>query len=541
MIPFYCVVQKVCTLCDEKPFVKTYQHFLPHPSQPHCDISVETVPCCEYRQYVFENNNEDIVKDLMDFMMAQPKGCVWVAHNGGRFDIFLMRELLVQRKIVPKVIMSGSKIMCVELEERNLKIIDSYLFLSMRLSQFPKALGIKDLTKGFHPYLFIDLNYVGPMIGLEYFDPPSEGSKERKVFDMWYEQQKSKTYVCREGIYYYCRLDVDILRQGCIIFARLIYNVTGILPFYDRTCHTVAGLALKIYRSNFLQEAIIGQIPTCGYGGANINQSAVALCWLREIENELRKNNLRLNSKLPVGGETQILGHFVDGYCDETKTIYQFHGCFYHGCKKCYDGDAYNQIVHERLFILRARTKRMTELFRQAGYKVVEKWECDYKEESQITAYHIKKISLGEFFTHLNLNPRDALFGGRTSPAILYYDSQGDAKKRKVRYYDMTSLYPFVQKMFDFPTQHPEIFRGDICNSKNLNYIFGLIKCKILPPTNLLFPVLPYRSEKLTFPLCRTCVHKRNQHCTHSDEERALYGTWTSVEIQKALELGYKI
>ena len=105
----------------------------------------------------------------------------------------------------------------------------------------------------------------------------------------------------------------------------------------------------------------------------------------------------------------------------------------------------------------------------------------------------------------------------------------------------MTSLYPFVQKMFDFPTQHPEIFRGDICNSKNLNYIFGLIKCKILPPTNLLFPVLPYRSEKLTFPLCRTCVHKRNQHCTHSDEERALYGTWTSVEIQKALELGYKI
>jgi hypothetical protein len=315
----------------------------------------------------------------MDFMMAQPKGSVWVAHNGGRFDIFLMRELLVQRKIVPKVIMNGSKIMCMELEERNLKIIDSYLLLSMRLSQFPKALGIKDLTKGFHPYLFTDLNYVGPMIGLEYFDPPSEGSKERKVFDLWYEQQTSKTYVFCEAIYYYCRLDVDILRQGCIIFARLIFKVTGILPFYDRTCHTVAGLALKIYRSNFLQEATIGQIPTCGYGGANINQSAIALCLLREIENELHENNLRVNSKLSVCGETQIL---VDGYC-------WFHGCFYHGCKKCYDGDAYNQIVHEIFFILRVRTQCMTALFRQAGYKVIEKWECDYREESQITAYQI--------------------------------------------------------------------------------------------------------------------------------------------------------
>jgi hypothetical protein len=353
----------------------------------------------------------------MDFIMSEPKGSVWVAHNGGRFDnIFLMRELLVQRKIVPKVIMNGSRIMCMELEERNLKIIDSYLFLSMRLSAFPKALGIKDLTKGFHPYLFTDLNYIGPMIGLEYFDPPAEGSKEREVFDRWYEQQISKTYIFREAIYYYCRLDVDILRQGCIIFACLIYK------------------------------------------------------------------------------ETKILDHFVDRYCDDTRTIYQFHGCFYHGCKKCYDGEDYNQIVHERFFILRARTQRMIALFRQHGYEVVEKWECDYRKESHISADQIKRISLGEFFEHLNLNPRDALFGGRTSPAILYYDREGDLKKRKVRYYDVTSLYPFVQKMFDFPTQHPVIFRGEVCNSKNPKHIFGLIKCKILPPTNLLLPVLPYQS-----------------------------------------------
>ena len=54
MIPFYCVVQKVCTNCDSKPFVKTYEHFLPHPTEYHCDISVEPVNCCGYRQHVFE-------------------------------------------------------------------------------------------------------------------------------------------------------------------------------------------------------------------------------------------------------------------------------------------------------------------------------------------------------------------------------------------------------------------------------------------------------------------------------------------------------
>ncbi|CAB3978622.1 DNA polymerase [Paramuricea clavata] len=433
MIPFYCVVQKVCDVCDEKPFVKNYEHFLPHPSEPFADISIEPVLCCGYRQYVFEKNNEDIVSDLVDFMMTQPKNSVWVAHNGGRFDsIFLMRELLVQRKHVPNVVMNGSKVMSLELEERNLKVIDSYLFLSMRLAKFPEALGIENVTKGYHPYLFTDLNYVGEMVGLEYFELAPEGSKERKAFDKWYRQQQSKTYVFREAIYYYCRLDVDILRQGCIIFSRLIYRITGVLPFYDRTCNTVAGLALKIYRKNFLKEEQIGQVPTCGYGGVNINQSAIALCWLKEIETTLSENNLGLCSKLSVGGETCIMGQYVDGYCEETKTIYQFHGCFYHGCERCYDGDCYNSVLSAKFFTLLGSTQRLTQTFRQAGYTVVEKWECDYRNDVDMTPYRLKQLRLTSFFEFIQLEPRDALFGGRTSPAVLYYDMKHTGLTRNV-------------------------------------------------------------------------------------------------------------
>ena len=202
--------------------------------------------------------------------------------------------------------MNGNKIMCLEIETHKLKIIDSFLFLSMRLSKFPDALGIKDLTKGYHPYHFTDLNYVGPMVGLEYFDPPAEGSKERDKFNEWYNTQKSKTYVFRDAIYYYCRLDVDILRQGCVIFARLIKEITGIFPFYDRTCHTIAGLALKIYRSNFLKDDVIGQIPPTGYG-ATVNQSVIALCWLKDVELQLEGEGKYLLSKLSAEGEQSIL------------------------------------------------------------------------------------------------------------------------------------------------------------------------------------------------------------------------------------------
>jgi very-short-patch-repair endonuclease len=368
MVPFYAVVQKVCHECDEKPFEKTYDYFLPHPDNFNCDISVEPAPCCGYRQYVFEKNNACITKEFVDFMYAQPKNSVWVAHNGGRFDtVFLLRELLVERKIVPQCIMSGNKIMCMELEDLNLKVIDSFLFLKMALSKFPEALGIPDLAKGFHPYYFYDLTYVGPMVGLQYFDPPAEGTEKREKFDLWYNAQKEKIYNFKEAIYYYCRLDVDILRQGCVIFSRLIKDVTNVFPFYDKTCHTIAGLALKIYRTNFLNEETIGQIPAQGYGG-NVNQSTIALYWLRGVEEKLRERGFLFNSKLTAGGERCILGHFVDGYCESTRTIYQFHGCFFHGCIECYDSDSTNTVLNETFHTLRERTRRTTQLFQQHGY-----------------------------------------------------------------------------------------------------------------------------------------------------------------------------
>src|SRR5829696_8508804 len=101
---------------------------------------------------------------------------------------------------------------------------------------------------------------------------------------------------------------------------------------------------------------------------------------------------------------------------------------------------------------------------------------------------------------------------------------------------------------------------------------------KRLPPRGLYLPLLPYKQKtkgahKLLFGLCRTCMHNidedcghinfntlktreeksyprkhclqchayRNEKCTHTDEERSLTGTWATPEIEKAIELGYKI
>lgn len=53
------------------------------------------------------------------------------------------------------------------------------------------------------------------------------------------------------------------------------------------------------------------------------------------------------------------------------------------------------------------------------------------------------------------LNPRDAFFGGRTESFKLYEKA---SETKKIKYFDVTSLYPWVNKTGKIPLGHPEIF-----------------------------------------------------------------------------------
>ena len=108
------------------------------------------------------------------------------------------------------------------------------------------------------------------------------------------------------------------------------------------------------------------------------------------------------------------------------------------------------------------------------------------------------------------------------------------------RYVDFTSLYPWCNKNTYNVVGHPQIITE---NFRDVSTYFGLIKCTVLPPRGLFHPVLPYRTQnKLMFPLCKTCTDTLNQNpCTHTDEERAILGTWCHVELMKAIEKGYQV
>ena len=122
----------------------------------------------------------------------------------------------------------------------------------------------------------------------------------------------------------------------------------------------------------------------------------------------------------------------------------------------------------------------------------------------------------------------------------------GEAEE--IRYVDVTSLYPWVNKNCPYPTGHPQVITQPV--DQSLGSYFGIATVDILPPAGLFHPVLPVRrGQKLTFPLWRTCVQEeqakpmlsRNHYCPHSDADHTLRGTWCTPELVKAVEKGYTL
>ena len=118
--------------------------------------------------------------------------------------------------------------------------------------------------------------------------------------------------------------------------------------------------------------------------------SFVAIKWL---EWEAKNRGIHIHhARCGHGGERKILGARVDGYHQESKTVFQFHGCLWHGCEKCYpeerqkpvqqntrQGKVISRLDTEKKPMNRKTayelTLQRTQSLRKEGYRVVEKWE----------------------------------------------------------------------------------------------------------------------------------------------------------------------
>ena len=172
-------------------------------------------------------------------------------------------------------------------------------------------------------------------------------------------------------------------------------------------------------------------------------------------------------------------------------------------------------------------------------YDYVEMWECQFDSIWKDLSKDVKDtLDQGvPNFEKMKLDPRMAFYGGRVDAMRLFYEV---AENERIMMFDFTSLYPFCNKNNSYPVGHPKIITD---NFKDASEYFGLIKCEILAPKNLYHALLPYKTaNKLLFGLCHQCmVTKHQSPCRHTDEQRTLHGTWPTIEVDKAIELGYRV
>ena len=389
------------------------------------------------------------------------------------------------------------------------------------------------MKKGYFPHYFNapeNQQYIGAIPDKKYYAPDQMTTDDRSKFLKWYQDRLDEDYVFdfKKELAEYCKSNVDILRRSRLNFREDFIKIANIDPLQRIT---IASVCMSVYRSKFMPENTIGIIKDTIKAETFSKISIKWLNWHSDMQ------GLHIQHAMN-GGEHKITNvGKVDGFCKATNTVYEFQGCFWHGCKKCYTENTINPWNQVEMGELQNRTEIKNRKIKDLGYNLIETYECELAKNSDFKKW--SKENDIELITPLN--PRDAFFGGRTNVTKLRYDFKDNEKGR---YVNFVRLYPTVQNFKTYLVGHPTKILNPIIYDKKW---FVFVKCKIDPPRNLYRPVLPVRtmcgkSEKLLFPLCRTCAEYQQQTpYEHDQEQRSIMGTWCTNEMNKAIEKGYRI
>ncbi|XP_035232167.1 uncharacterized protein LOC118203962 [Stegodyphus dumicola] len=136
----------------------------------------------------------------------------------------------------------------------------------------------------------------------------------RQAFLSWHEAHKGDVFNFQDEMLAYCRSDVDILRRCCLEFRAQFLDVANVDPFQYVT---IASACMATYRSGHIQPDTIAMVPTHGYINST-NYSPDLIRWLDFVA----------DGWMCFVGKHRVAGISVDGFCQETQTVYQFQGCF---------------------------------------------------------------------------------------------------------------------------------------------------------------------------------------------------------------------
>jgi len=296
----------------------------------------------------------------------------------------------------------------------HIQFLDSVSYMHMPLRKLPEAFGLT-ASKSWYPHHFntkANLDYVGPIPDIECYGADEMGAAERREFMAWCNEQKVKVFDNRHVLEQYCQDDVTVLRQACRVFIREFLEIGSIEVFLEAL--TIASACNKVLRKKFKKPETIGFIPPGGYS-ANPRYSKKALMWLQHME---RTDGCHIqHARNGREYRPPELPHYsVDGYRAETRKIYEFLGCYYHGCKCQPLRDVKTLASGETLAERYEQTLARIEQLKIAGYNVRVQWECEFEGADDLRTHPIVR--------HDQMITRDALYGAAPRPCVFNIRSE---------------------------------------------------------------------------------------------------------------------
>ncbi|KAL3080193.1 hypothetical protein niasHS_013865 [Heterodera schachtii] len=485
-----------------------------------CEICMNEDGLVERSKYWSEAEGDDPVANFVEWIMRawseEFNTYIW-AHNASRFDGHFVLRYLGETRRRPDVVMNGLKIFEFRLQHSrgNSFLIwrDSCLLLPIRLDGLKGTFDLDCADKPFFPY----------------------------GFNRRYEANRQKPFFLPEELRNYCENDTEILIKSILKFRQILLrdvsNGYDVLPI---SC-TIASACMNIFRAMFMKENQLAIVPEAGYE-RNDRASILAIKYL-----DWRAKNEGLTIQHAGNGREKCIKNYkIDGWIPEQNKCIEVLGCYWHGCERCFEPA--DKLVDGKT------CRELNETTQDRLTKLREPDPCGTCiEECEINSLlsDPRNLAMRHFFDDLGnergpIDPRSAYCGGRTGPLKLFSEPADDEK---------ISVYDIVNYDTEYPIGIPKIIHPSVeqimvdWNSSNDLIYRGLYRVRVIPPRRLRIPVLPMKlDERLLFSCCHRCASKfrhlgtRMPHnCEHTDQQRAYCGTYTHIELARALECGYRV
>lgn len=193
----------------------------------------------------------DSEEKMLDFITDNKETKILYAHNGSKYDNFIVLESLVRNsiKVNDNVIMTGRS--PIQFSVNKITFRDSFLLFNVPLRDLPKMFGLPDIKKTVFPYEALTLNNKNLKItsdmshqlfnadDLPYAEDFIKENKDKYLVEVCKTYCYNDVIILKQAIFKYREVMVDICKVLCVNSFKLLtkkYDINPTKEEIDKIC-----------------------------------------------------------------------------------------------------------------------------------------------------------------------------------------------------------------------------------------------------------------------------------------------------------------